>query len=241
MESSPDDSALAALDGPSLRVELARSDWKNDPLFVRDEQIFRLFRRAMAAGDTDRGGLLGRELGRRMLHRAKAFAFRSGIYQSFNSPDEAAEELSQYVWTRLFEQPKDAAHAEKYFGQLFLRRALDFQRRLLAKKRSFQERFEEEMAHTDDDEMEDDHTASVAREIFGHVNAQEGKQHAAEAAAKLQNILTKEEHSTFVMLFVEDMKVKEVAAALGVTSRSINNYKNGALRKIRKEFQNEFN
>lgn len=138
MHIQADDSALEALDDQSLRARLARHDWKNDPQVVPDEQVFRLFRHAKAAGDLARVGLLSRELGRRMLGRAKGFAYRSGIYRSFGSLDQAAEEISQYVWERLIKQPKEAAYAEKGFGQLFKRRALDFQRRLLAKKRSRQ-------------------------------------------------------------------------------------------------------
>jgi len=239
MQSQPDDSALTALDGTALRAELARSDWKNDPLFVKDEQVFRLFHGARAAGDADRMGLLSRELCRRMLRRAKSFAARSGIYTAFSSLDEAAEELSQYVWERLVTQPKDAAYAEQRFGKLFLLRAIDFQRRVLAKKRSQQERFEEEMAHTGDDEAEDENAETILLEMLGHENEQQSRQHAAEIATRLQQILTKREYSTFVMRKVNEMKVKEIAALFDVDVKTINNYKNAALEKIRKEFPND--
>lgn len=241
MHTQPDDAALEVLDGQSLRAKLACRDWGNDPQFVPDEQIFRLFRRAQAASDAARVGLLSRELGRRMLGHAKGFAYRSGIYRSFGSLDQAAEELSQYVWERLIKQPKDAAHAEKYFGQLFKRRALDFQRRLLAKKRSRQVSLDA-MAHTaaDDDDQGDPNLTVrkvlALRQKETPLDAFETKQRAAQAAVRLQEILTKHEYSTFVMLFVQDMKVKEVAAALRVSERSINNYKNEALEKIRQEF-----
>ena len=52
-------------------------------------------------------------------------------------------------------------------------------------------------------------------------------------------MLTKQEHYVYTMLFVEDMPVKDIAAALGVTPRTINTYKNTAIDKVaemRKEF-----
>jgi RNA polymerase sigma factor (sigma-70 family) len=235
-----DDSALEALDDKLLQARLAHHDWKTDPQVVPDEQVFRLFRRAKATGHPDRVGLLSRELGQRMLSRAKGFAYRSGISRSFGSPDQAAEEISQYVWERLIKQPKDAAYAEKSFGQLFKRRALDFQRRLLAKKRSRQVSLDA-MAHVAVDEQEDPdlivRKVLALRQDSTPLDALETKRRAAQAAVKLQEVLTKNEHLTFVMLFVHDMKVKEVSAALGVCEKSVNNYKNAALKKIRKEFK----
>ena len=61
----------------------------------------------------------------------------------------------------------------------------------------------------------------------------------AEVAKRLQAVLTKQEHYVYTMLFVEDMPVKDIAAALGVTPRTINTYKNTAIDKVaemRKEF-----
>lgn len=240
MHTQQDDSALEALDDQLLRARLARRDWENDPLFVPDEQVLRLFRRAEAAGDSTQAGLLSRELGRRILGHAKGFAYRSGIYRSFGTLDLAAEELSQYVWECLIKRPGDAAHAEIRFGQLFKRRALDFQRRLLAKKRSHQVSLDA-MAHTAADDADEEDPDLTARKVLAlrqentPLDAIETKQRAAQAAVMLQGILTKNEYSTFVMLLVQDMKVKEVAVALRVSVKSINNYKNAALDKIRKE------
>ena len=62
------------------------------------------------------------------------------------------------------------------------------------------------------------------------------KQEHAQIAMRLQSILTRQELSTYVMLYVEKMQVKDIAAALRVTPRAVNNYKNAALGKIRKEF-----
>ncbi len=240
MHTQPDDAVLEALDDQSLRDRLARSDWKGDPQFVADEQVFRLFRRAETTGAPTRVGLLSRELGRRMLGHAKGFAYRSGIYRIFESLDHAAEELSQFIWERLIMQPKDAAHAGKYFGQFFKRRALDFQRRLLAKKRSRQVSLDA-LAHVSGDDKEDPDV--TLRKVVAlcqdatPLEVLETKQLHAQTAAKLQEILTKKEHMTYVMLFVDDMKVMEIAAALRVSARSINNYKNAALKKVRKEFK----
>lgn len=242
MHTNQEDIELEALDDQSLCARLACRDWKNNSQVVSDEQIFRLFKRADRAGNTPRVGLLCRELGRRVLVHAKGFAYRSGIFRSFDSVDQAAEELSQYVWECLIKRPNDSAHAEKYFGQLFKRRALDFQRRLLAKKRSNQVSLDA-MAYSavenDDDPDLTIQKVLAFRQEDTPLDALETKQRAAHAAARLQEILTKNEYSTFVMLFVENMKVMEVAAALHVTEKSINNYKNAALKKIHKEFRHD--
>lgn len=241
MHTQQDDSALQALDDQLLRSRLVRRDWENDPQFIPDEQVLRLFRSAEAADDHTRIGLLSSELGQRILGHAKGFAYRSGIYRSFGSLDQAAEELSQYVWECLIKRLGDATHAERRFGQLFKRRALDFQRRLLAKKRSRQVSLDD-MAHATADDADDEDPDLTARKVLAlrqenaPLDAIETKQRAAQAAATLQEVLTKNEYSTFVMLFVEDMKVMEVAAALRVSEKSINNYKNAALKKVRKEF-----
>jgi DNA-binding NarL/FixJ family response regulator len=39
------------------------------------------------------------------------------------------------------------------------------------------------------------------------------------------------------MLFVDEMLVKDIALALDVTTRTVNNYKNAALKKVQKEFK----
>lgn len=146
------DAAVEALDDRALLARLARTDWEHDPLFIPDEQVFRMFGRAREAGSTSRVGMLSRVLSRRLLSLAKGFAVRSGIYPgNIGRLDQAAEELSQYVWECLVTRPGDAAHAEKLFGQLFKRRALDFQRRLLAKKRNLQDSLDA-MERSDEDD-----------------------------------------------------------------------------------------
>ena len=74
------DAAVEALDDRALLARLARTDWEHDPLFIPDEQVFRMFRRARDAENTSRAGILSRVLSRRMLGLAKGFAVRSGIY-----------------------------------------------------------------------------------------------------------------------------------------------------------------
>lgn len=233
------DADVEALSDPDLRARLARTDWNHDLEFVPDEQVFRLFRRAREVDDKARIGLLSRFLSYRMLKLAKGFVARSGIYPSvIGNLDEAAEELSQYVWECLVTRPGDAAHAEKLFGQLFKRRALDFQRRLLSKKRKLQDSLDA-MDNVADDSDPEKTIRKVAglRQDETPQDVLEKRQAYVEAAARLQTILTKKEHMVFVMLFVQEMQVQEVAAALGVSPRMVNNYKNAALEKTRKEFK----
>lgn len=239
MHTQEPDSAVEALDDRSLLARLARKDWEHDTLFVPDEQVFRLFRRARDSGNMGRVGLLARVLSERLLGLAKGFAVRSGIYPgNIGNLDQAAEELSQYVWECLVTRPSDGAHAEKLFGQLFKRRALDFQRRLLAKKRNRQDSLDAMDQSTEDDDPDKTvRTVSALRQAATPADALETKQQHAQAAARLQAILTKEEHYVYVMLFVDEMPVKDIAAALNVTPRTVNNYKNAALTKVQKEFK----
>lgn len=239
MHTQESDSALEALDEPSLRARLARADWGHDSLYVSTEQVFRLFGRAHASRDKGRTGVLSGVLSRRLLGLAKAFAVRSGIYPgNIGDLDQAAEELTQYVWECLITRPSDAAHAEKAFGQLFKRRALDFQRRLLAKKRKCQESLDAMEHSPDDDDPEKTiRVVTALRQEATPEDVLEVKQRYAQVATHLQAILTKKEHFVYVMLFVEEMAVKDVASALGVTTRTVNNYKNAALAKVQKEFK----
>ncbi len=216
-------------------------DWEHDPLFIPDEQVFRMFGRARDAGNASRVGMLSRVLSRRLLSLAKGFAVRSGIYPgNIGNLDQAAEELSQYVWECLVARPGDAAHAEKLFGQLFKRRALDFQRRLLAKKRNLQDSLDAmDRSDEDDDPDKTIRKVSALRQHATPADAIAARQWHAQVAARLQAVLTKQEHYVYMMLFVEDMPVKDIAAALGVTPRTVNTYKNTALGKVeemRKEF-----
>lgn len=54
--------------------------------------------------------------------------------------------------------------------------------------------------------------------------------------ARLRVLLTRNEYSVFVMLWRQEMKIKDIAAALGVTPRMVNNYKRSIEAKMKKEF-----
>jgi RNA polymerase sigma factor (sigma-70 family) len=238
MQTNEPDSVLEALEYQSLRARLARPDWKSDPQYVSTEQVFRLFGLARANANHSRIGLFSAVLSRRLLVLAKAFAVRSGIYPgNISDLDQAAEEISQFVWECLFTRPGDAAHAEKWFGQLFKRRAIDFQKRLMAKKRKCQESLDA-MEYALDEEDPEKAVRQIAelQQSITPADVLEAKQEHALIAARLQSILTREEHSVYVMLNVDEMQVQEIAMALGVTTRTVNSYKNRALDKIQKEF-----
>ncbi|RKP43463.1 RNA polymerase sigma factor [Trinickia fusca] len=242
MHTREPDSAVEALDDRSLLTRLTRTDWEHDPLFISDEQVFLMFRRARDAGNESRLGMLSRVLSRRLLSLAKGFAVRSGIYPgSIGNLDQAAEELSQYVWECLVTRPGDAAHAEKLFGQLFKRRALDFQRRLLAKKRNLQDSLDAmDRSDEDDDPDKTIRKVSALRQPATPADALATKEEHAQVVARLQALLTKRELFVYTMLYVEEMLVKDIATALGVTPRTVNTYKNSALDKVeemRKEFK----
>lgn len=231
MDTPEPDSNLEALSTAALNTRLALTDWEHDTEFIRHEQVFRLFRRANDSGDRARAGQLLAALSRRLLGLSKGFAIQSGIYpRNIHDLNQAAEEISQFVWECLVTRPKDAAHAEEYFGQLFARRAIDFQRMLLAKKRKCQDSLDAM------DQEPEDVPDSWSDPAPNPEDALATKQEHAQIAMRLQAILTKQELSTYVMLYVEEMPVKNIAAALGVTPRAVNNYKNAALEKIRKEF-----
>ncbi len=239
MDTPASDTEIEGLDDQSLRVRLARNDWKNDTLFLSNEQIFRMFCRARMGGDKgQRVGLLANALSRRLVALAKGFSVRSKIYPGiYSNLDEVAEELSQFVWECLIKRPKDAAHAEKYFGQLFARRAIDFQKRLLAKKRSKQESLDAmDWSDDDDDPERTIRVITALRQDANPADAIATQQEHAKVAAQLQALLTKREHYVYTMIYVEDMAIKDIAAALKVTPRTINTYKNSALEKVRKEF-----
>lgn len=231
MDTPEPDSTLEALSTVALHARLALTDWEHDTEFIRHEQVFRLFRRANASGDSARAGQLLGALSRRLLGLSKGFAVKSGIYPgNIDNLGQAAEEIAQFVWECLVTRPKDAAHAEEYFGQLFTRRAIDFQRMLLAKKRKCQDSLDAL------DQVPEDVPDSWSDPAPNPEEALATKQEHAQIAMRLQAILTKQELSTYVMLYVEKMQVKEIAAALGVSTRAVNYYKNAALGKIHKEF-----
>ncbi len=239
MPASETDAFLEALPDDVLRRRLARTDWTNDVDYISNEQTFRLLQRARQAERQSRVEIFAAALCRRLLSLAKGFVLRSGIYPSIiGNHDQAAEEISQFVWDCLLNRPGDATHAEKCFGQFFKCRGIDFQRQLLAKKRKCQDSLDA-LDHSSDDEdtVKDAQDANDVRQENKTFDAVASKQEYAILAARLQSVLTKNEHSAFVMLHLEEMRVKDIAVALGVTTKTVNNYKNAANEKIRKEFK----
>jgi len=235
------DESIEALDDWPLRKRLARDKWQTDAEYISNEQLFRLFRRARDANNCLREGLLSEALSRRILALAQGFAIRSKIVPGLiGDIREAANELSQYVWDCLLSRPDGASHAQQYFGQYFLRRALDFQRRLLAKKRKLQDSLDAmEHSSIDDDPEKTIKMVSALRQEASPEVLFERKEKYRQIYGRLQTVLAKNEYSVLIMLYEQEMAVKDIATALGVTTRSVNNYKNSALGKIEMEFKND--
>ena len=96
-----------------------------------------------------------------------------------------------------------------------------------------------ERSDEDDDPDKTIRKISALRQHNTPADELAAKQWHAQVATRLQAVLTKEEFYVYTMLFVEDMPVKDIAAALRVTPRTVNTYKNTALGKVeemRKEF-----
>lgn len=235
------DAAAAALADDDLKARLARTAWETDPLYLPDEQVFRLFHQAQNSGDNARINLFIGALCARILGRARAFAARSGIYPGvIGDLDDASLELAQFIWDRLQTSPTDAQHAERAFGQLFERRGFDFQRRLLAKKRKLQVSFDDPRHFPEDEDPDKTiREVSALRESTSPADAFEKKRRYREAVKRLQAVLTQNEYAVFVMLHEDEMMVKDIAKALGVSVRTINTYKNQAMAKIAKEFSDD--
>lgn len=220
-----------------LVERLRCADW-NNPLFVSEERLVQLFLTAQTAGNAARIGLCSNELSRRMLRRARAFALKNTLVpQHFSHLDEAAEELAGYVWERLL-SGKNAEFAARLFGVFFKNKSISFLRSLLAQCRLKMESLEDwHQVERDEGEGEDvdDSDATLQDEgtpdrVLGHALEFE------QVHARLQTLLTRNEYSVFVMLWRRQMKIKDIAAALGVTPRTINNYERSIKGKITKEF-----
>lgn len=237
----PDNELEQTADGP-LRLRLGRMDFTH-PEFVPDEQALRLLRHALSSDATARSALISNAITRRLLKRSASFVIRSKIFpRQIPDFEHACRELSYYIWMCLIERPKDWAFGEKYFGRLFNRRAMDFRRRRVAEGLS-QEVSLDAMSYTADDDEDPECTAreivALQRETTPE-QALASKQEVAAALQRLEHLLTSEEYSVLMMLRVEGMLVKDIAKALKVTPRTVNNYKRAALEKVekvRKEFQ----
>lgn len=125
------DAVLDALDDRSLRARLARTDWERDPLFVADEQVFSLFSRARAKGDTARIGLFAEAFNERLLERSRKFVLRARIFPGLiDDLKRATYELASCIWDQLLSNANDAAHAEKaYLFRGWVERSWSLQRR----------------------------------------------------------------------------------------------------------------
>ena len=221
-----------------LVERLGCADW-DDPLFISEERLVQLFQVARAAGNTTRVGLFSSELSRRILRRSRSFVLKNNLIpRHFSHLDEAAHELSAYVWERLLKD-KNAQFAARRFGLFFKNQSISFLRSILAQCRSRMESLEEwhqaerEYEGSDEDggdgdtALQDEWTPDVA---LGHSREFE------QFHALLQTLLTRKEYSVFVMLWRQQMKIKDIAAALGVNPRTINNYERSIKDKINKEF-----
>lgn len=240
----PDD--LENLADPDLVERLRCVDW-NDPLFVSEERLVQLFLAARTAGHTARVGLCSSELSQRLLRRAMAFAKKNTLVpQHFSDYDEAAHDLAGYVWERLL-SGTNAEFAARRFGVFFEKKSISFLRALLAQCRQRMDSLEEwhQGEHGDADEdddalaqpLEDDNgddatlrDDATPDRVLGHTLEFQ------QVNARLRALLTRNEYSVFVMLWRREMKIKEIAAALGVTARMVNNHKRSIEAKMKKEF-----
>jgi DNA-directed RNA polymerase specialized sigma24 family protein len=242
----PDD--LENLADPVLVERLRCVDW-NDPLFVSEERLVQLFVAARAARHTARVGLFSNELSRRLLRRAMAFARKNTLVpQYFSDYDEAAHDVAGYVWERLLNDA-GAAFAARRFGVFFENKSISYLRALLAPCRQKMDSLEEwhQAGHDDADEDDDpmapppedddgDEADATLRDdatpdrVLGHA-LQFHQLH-----ARLRELLNRNEYSVFVMLWRREMNIKDIAVALGVTPRMVNNHKRSIEAKMKKEF-----
>lgn len=231
------DPSLEALPPEELRRRLAFEDWKDEARHIKDEVVFGLFRQARRSEDKSRIVVLSEVLTRRILARARGFVIKSRISPGMiNDLDEATFELAQFIWDKLTISDSDAAHAERAFGQLFERRGIDFQRKLLAKKRTQQSSLDA-LDQTDDGEDSEGAERVVAslQDTTGPDDVLAQKQEFNRLRSIMHAVLTSEELSTLEMIFDLDMPVKDVAKALGRNPKSIFNYKTKAFEKLQKE------
>lgn len=232
-------SEFAVLPSGELRRRLAFEDWKDEVHHIKDEVVFGLFLLTKQVGDKQRIGDLSEVLTRRILVRARGFVFKSGIYPGMMSDlDDAASELTQYFWDKLITSDSDAVHAERAFGQLFKRRAIDFQRRLLAKKRTQQSSLDAlDQIDEDEDAEGAERAVTSLQDTISPEDILTQKQELNRLRSVMHEVLTPDELATVEFIFDLNMPVKDVAKALGKTPRSILNYKTNAFEKLMKEFK----
>ncbi|MES2258907.1 MAG: hypothetical protein V4724_10330 [Pseudomonadota bacterium] len=240
MQTQEHDLILEALSDQALSARLRLKPLEGHPLAVSDEQLFRLFRLARSAGNEHRRNSLAATINQRLLARARGFARKNKLVPNLiGDLQQASSEIAMFIWVRLLDPDKtDSAFAEKAFGKLFEHRAIDFLRSLRVAQREKEVSLDDDGRGDDEDNsssmvgandvLQDNVTPEILaarRQLFDRTNG------------RLREILTPKEYETYVMLYVGDYQVQEIARALKVSVKSINNYKNSALAKIEKEFK----
>lgn len=228
---------LAGLADRELGTCLAFDNWKDEARYVKDEVLFSLFREAQASGNEKRVGLLSEALSRRILAKARGFVIKSGVFPTFiGDLQNATLELAQVIWERLLSSESDAIRAEQAFGQVFKLRAIDFQRKFYAKKRSNQSSLDALDQSSDEGDAEAaERTVSSLHDDQRPEDVLAKKQTFQQLRSAMLAVLTPDEFATMEMLYDLEMPVKDVAKALSKTPRSVNNYETRALEKLQKE------
>lgn len=220
-------SELDDLPDHELRTRLRVTNFKAAG-FVSNEVVCSMFKRALETGQKPRTALLSEILSERILERSGGAVIRMALCpRFFGDHKDASHELAQYFWTRLLE-PHNLAFAETRFGLLFKLSEIMFFRELTAKKREQQVSLSSDSADPEDDaESSFLDTIETANQLTPERIAE-----SAQEILGVTSVLSQAEFSAITMLRVKGMSVGEVAAAMGVTERTINTYKNAALEKL---------
>jgi hypothetical protein len=160
--------------------------------------------------------MLSRVLSRRLLSLAGASqcvaASTLGSSGTSTRPPRSCPSTFGSAWSRAqvtLRMPKSC------FGQLFDAVRLDFQRRLLAKKRKFQDSLDAMAAPTKTMTLTRPFAGSRASPTTTHrPTPWPANKSMLRSSAHLQAVLTKQEFFVYTMLFVDEMPVKDIAARL---------------------------
>lgn len=226
-----------------LQERLAYDKHEDKTRHIPDEALLTLFVESRCSGDKQRQGVLSEALSRRILVRAGQFLPRSGLYPKHYSDFETARhELASFFWERLITNNSDLLACQARFGQVFKRRALDFQRRHFSKKRTYQDSLDE-MSESPDGEQNDaaERVTGLKEEIRPDDFLQQ-KRLFEQLRSAMHKVLTTEEFTTLELLYdydlpvaSEDPRVVTVASTLSVDRRTVQNYRNRAFAKLKKE------
>lgn len=226
-----------------LQKRLAYDKYEDKTRHIPDEALLTLFIESRHSGNKQRQGLLSEALSRRILVRAGQFLPRSGLvpahYSDFNA---ARHELASYFWERLMSNENDHSHAQTAFGQVFKRRALDFQRQHFSKKRTHQDSLDEMQETPDGEQTEAAERVAGLREEIRPDDFLQEKQLFGRLRSAMHKVLTPEEFKTIELLYDYDLPVASgdsevvtVANTLDVDRRTVQNYRNRAFAKLKKE------